>query len=112
MTGPSANGSENGTPTSRMSAPPLAIRTRMSRLRSRSGSPAVTYVTKPTRPALRRSRNAASIRDMSLLLKTLLHRLHVLVAAAGQVDEEHGVLAHSARDLHDIRNRMRRFERR
>src|SRR5688572_16470878 len=108
MTGPSASGSENGTPTSRISAPPLAIRTRMSRLRSRSGSPAVTYVTRPTRPALRRSRKAASIRDMS----TLLHRLHVLVAATGQVDEEHGVLAHSTRDLHDIRNRMRRFERR
>ncbi len=49
MTGPSASGSENGTPTSRTSAPPRSSARRICADRGRSGSPAVVKVTSPGR---------------------------------------------------------------
>ena len=47
MTGPSASGSENGTPTSSTSAPARSSAFRISADRGRSGSPAVVNVTRP-----------------------------------------------------------------
>src|SRR5919197_1568403 len=62
MTGPSASGSENGTPTSSTSAPARSSAFRMSADRGRSGSPAVVYVTSPGRRSRRRLSNGAAIR--------------------------------------------------
>src|SRR5688572_14693338 len=111
MTGPSASGSENGTPISRTSAPALSRRLMMSADRCRSGSPAVTYVTRPVRPSLRSCVKRSSIRDMSAFPEDLLHAGDVLVAAARQVDEQDRVLRKLLRDLPHVRDRMRRFER-
>src|SRR3990172_9559982 len=91
ITGPSARGSENGTPTSSTSAPARSRRLRISADRARSGSPAVTYVINPVRPAARNSANRRSIRDTGALLQDLLHALHVLVAAAREVDQQHRI---------------------
>src|SRR6185437_1352690 len=57
MIGPSANGSENGTPTSMMSAPARATARINASERARSGCPAVMYVTRALR---RRSASAAN----------------------------------------------------
>src|SRR5262245_34133811 len=62
MTGPSASGSENGTPTSRTSAPARSSALRISPERGRSGSPAVVYVMRPVRPAARNRANVSSSR--------------------------------------------------
>src|SRR5687767_3491172 len=112
MTGPSASGSENGTPISRTSAPALSRRLMMSADRCRSGSPAVTYVTRPVRPSLRSCVKRSSIRDMRAFLEDLLHAVDVLVAAARQVDEQDRVLRKLLRNLLYVRNRMSGFERR
>ena len=63
MTGPSASGSENGTPTSSTSAPAPARATSTCLECSRSGSPAVTYVTSPGRPLARTPANALASRE-------------------------------------------------
>src|SRR5688572_27714745 len=112
MTGPSASGSENGTPISRTSAPALSRRLMMSADRCRSGSPAVTYVTRPVRPSWRSCVKRSSIRDMRAFLENLLHAVDVLVAAARQVDEQDRILWKLLRDLLHVRNRMSGFERR
>src|SRR5262245_18770466 len=62
MTGPSASGSENGTPTSSTSAPAQSSALRISPERGRSGSPAVVYVMRPVRPAARNRANVSSRR--------------------------------------------------
>src|SRR5829696_1722769 len=53
ITGPSASGSENGTPTSTTSAPAASRPWRRATLRAGSGWPAVTYGTKARRPSRR-----------------------------------------------------------
>ncbi len=67
ITGPSASGSENGIPTSRTSAPFFASETRISAVRARSGSPAVTKATSPGCFVPRMRLNAAAMRDISVL---------------------------------------------
>src|SRR5688572_17558456 len=110
MTGPSASGSENGTPISSTSAPARSSRVMISAERVRSGSPAVTYVTRPVFPALRSCAKRSSILGTGALLEDLLHAVDVLVAAAGQVDDEDGVLRELRRDLHHVRDGVRRLE--
>src|SRR5689334_7512996 len=61
MMGPSARGSENGTPTSMTSAPAPSNLRRSSRLRDGSGCPAVTYGTNARRRSARSSANRRSI---------------------------------------------------
>src|SRR5436309_6366728 len=104
MTGPSASGSENGTPTSSRSAPARSSARRISPERSRSGSPAVVYVTSPGRCSARRRRNASPIR------KALLHRLHVLVAASRQVHENDLGRSELAREPLRVGDGVRRLE--
>src|SRR5690349_20845527 len=53
ITGPSAIGSENGTPSSITSAPAASIAFSSSSERARSGCPAVTYTTRARRPLAR-----------------------------------------------------------
>lgn len=50
ITGPSAEGSENGTPSSMMSAPPRSMANRMSTVSLAVGYPAVTKVTNAAVP--------------------------------------------------------------
>src|SRR5690242_12870733 len=95
ITGPSAIGSENGTPSSRTSAPPATSACMMGTVTSGPGSPAVTKVTRPVLPCCFRALKVCSILDMSaLFLSTevqagaLRHGVHVLVAAAGQVHQD------------------------
>src|SRR5438445_13586225 len=66
MTGPSASGSEKGTPISRTSAPAPSSTLRMSADRARSGSPAVVYVTKPGRLSFLNRVNLSVIRVIIL----------------------------------------------
>src|ERR1051325_10869168 len=106
MTGPSARGSENGTPTSRMSAPARSSACTMAPDRARSGSPAVTYVTRPGRRSARSRANVSAMRD----IECLLHRLNVLVSASRQIDEQYGIASQMRRDLDRVRDRVRRFE--
>src|SRR5471030_2409830 len=109
ITGPSASGSENGTPTSRTSAPARSSALRISAERGRSGSPAVVYVTSPGRFSARSRANVFAIRLLSG--KSLLHRLHVLVAAPGQIHEQHCRRPELACDAHRVGDRVRRLER-
>src|SRR5258705_5338118 len=53
MTGPSAIGSENGTPTAMASAPACCTAWSSSSERAMSGCPAVTYTTSALRPCVR-----------------------------------------------------------
>ena len=75
MTGPSASGSENGTPTSSTSAPPRSSARRMSPDRARSGSPAVDVGDEARAPARRAAvRRSSSMRDITRLRAARLGR--------------------------------------
>src|SRR3712207_1236298 len=63
MIGPSAIGSENGTPTSITSAPASSRPRSSSRLEAGSGNPAVMYVTRARRPPARSLAKRSAIRS-------------------------------------------------
>src|SRR6266540_4167923 len=93
ITGPSITGSENGIPTSIASAP--ASSSPRSSSASTPASPPVTYGTKARPPASSRDRRARSrsrTRRPGDRAERGPHRLEVLVAAAGQVDEHERAL--------------------
>jgi hypothetical protein len=52
------------------------------------------------------------MRDIKASSRALGDGVHVLVAAAGEVDEQDRVLLHRGRHLHRLRDRVRRLERR
>src|SRR5262245_4009946 len=106
MTGPSASGSENGTPTSRTSVPAASRRCRIAADVARSGSPAVTYVTRPVFPSSRRRLKRSSSRDMAHLRQCLLDRLHVFVSTTREVHQQHGIASEFLGGLHRIGNRV------
>src|SRR5262245_42538660 len=106
ITGPSASGSENGTPTSRTSAPARSSAFRISADRARSGSPAVTYVTSPGRFSARSRSNVLASRDM------FLHGVHVLVAAAGEIDQNQPVRSELTCEFGRVRDGVCRLQRR
>src|SRR6185503_19190578 len=116
MTGPSASGSENGMPTSSTSAPARSSAYRISAERERSGSPAVTYVTKPVRFSSRIRSNVAAILDANfgpfLIVKIARHALHVFVSAARQVHQHLFAFAELLRKRARICHGVRRLERR
>src|ERR1700752_2653729 len=112
ITGPSASGSENGTPTSRTSAPEPASVRKMSAVAAMLGSPAVTYVTRPVRLSALSRANTCSMRDMIAPLEHAFDRLHVLVAAARQVHEQDGISLERRRHLAGVSDAVSRFERR
>src|SRR5512147_1133065 len=115
MTGPSAIGSENGTPSSTMSAPAATRRCRIGTVIAGDGSPAVTYGMSAVRPAARRRANVESIRlkpgapsaprriafgpAVEPEAGALRDGVHVLVAATGEVDEQDGLARQRRREL-------------
>src|SRR4029453_14161720 len=115
MTGPSASGSENGIPTSSTSAPAWSSPHRISAERNRSGSPAVTYVTRPVRFSARMRSNAAESLDANfgtrLHFQILRHALNIFVASARQIDEDVRIGTERLRERRRIRDGVRRFER-
>src|SRR6185503_7738138 len=109
ITGPSITGSENGIPTSIASAP--ASSSPRSSASSTPASPPVTYGTKARPPASNRDRRAVSragTRGPRERAARGPHRLKVLVAAAGQVDEHERALGE--RSTQEPADRVRGFE--
>src|SRR5690606_7663883 len=111
MVGPSAIGSENGTPSSTMSAPPSTSAFISGRVSSGAGKPAVTKGISALRPSAWRRWKTVWILDMSrshcgphqrpasgsdsgseLEAGTLGDGVHVLVATPGEVDQQDLVL--------------------
>src|SRR5690348_13155904 len=103
ITGPSAIGSEKGTPSSIASAPAATSAFISGTVVAGDGSPAVTYGINAVRPAERSRANVASIRftppssPRRVTLRTAVeletHAIgdgsHVLVAAAREVHQQH-----------------------
>src|SRR3954454_12414690 len=88
MTGPSASGSENGTPSSTRSAPASAYARPIAIDRSRSGKPPIRYGISAARPLA--AANAAAIRATPVSVadtKLREHLREVLVAAPGEADQ-------------------------
>src|SRR5690606_511301 len=117
MVGPSAIGSENGTPSSMMSAPAATHRCRTSRVTARVGNPTVMYGISALRPAARSRSKVATMRGFigtasELDAGPLGHGVHVLVSPAGQIDQDELVGRHLRRDAHGPGDRVRRLQRR
>src|SRR6266404_315695 len=119
MVGPSASGSLNGTPSSITSAPASArARTNLC-VASSDGSPAVMYATMPSSPAARSSAKRFEIRvefwDALVIavgrLKQPLIRVHVLVAAAGEVEDDQVAGLELRQAFDEARDGVRGFER-
>src|SRR5262245_19050341 len=103
MVGPSAIGSEKGTPSSMMSAPPETSASMMGTVAAGLGSPAVTKGISAFLFCAWSLLNACAMRDMSELHPGAFgDGVHVLVAAAGEVDQQHLVLAQGRGDLHRV----------
>src|SRR4030042_2758356 len=86
MVGPSARGSEKGTPNSRISAPRTAISRARARVVARSGSPAVIKRIRAFSPLALSCLNTRSMR-LTGHLHSFGHCVHVLVTPAGEVDD-------------------------
>src|SRR4030042_3490959 len=86
MVGPSARGSEKGTPNSRISAPRAAISRARARGVARSGSPAVIKGMRAFSPLAWSCLNTLSMR-LNGHLHSFGHCVHVLVTPAGEVDD-------------------------
>src|SRR5438067_1542894 len=118
ITGPSAIGSENGTPSSSTSAPPSTSACSSGTVRSGCGSPAVMKVTRPVLPCCFRASKVGAILDMPFSRSAeveagaLRDRVHVLVAAARQVDQDDLVFRQRRRQLDGVGDRVRGLERR
>src|SRR5688572_14847625 len=119
MVGPSAMGSEKGTPSSITSAPFLARVKTISTDVLRSGSPAVTKGINPFRFRDLSCLNVSSIR----LIKTRIpksvrtpfrscfcHSIYVFVTATGKVDDDNRVEWHFACDLDHMCNSVGGFQ--
>src|SRR5580765_3108304 len=101
MVGPSAIGSENGTPSSMMSAPASTSACISGTVVLGSGSPAVMNRISALRSAALSRWNVDAMRDMSFpgLLSerdagVLGDGVHVLVAATREIHQQHLVAAH------------------
>src|SRR5918994_2683971 len=107
ITGPSASGSENGTPSSSRSAPASAHAAPIATVASRSGKPPIRYGIRAARPGA--AANAAAMLSVpeAKLGKDLRE---ILVAASGQADHVERVGAHVASQR--PRERVRGLERR
>src|SRR5215813_5747532 len=133
ITGPSAIGSEKGTPSSIKSAPASTSACSRGTVTVGEGSPAVTYGISAVPPELRRRAKQASMRFMRqyacnrrlrptrrIALRTaeemepgaISDRRHVLVAAPGEIHEQDSVACQRRRETRRVRKRVARFERR
>src|SRR5579859_7654492 len=116
-TGPSAIGSVKGMPNSITSAPAAGSFSRMAKLVSMSGSPAVMKGTKAARPSCSRrakvsDRRVTVLPCSYLFTQSVRHRENVLVTAARQANRDELVLAHLAGQLCDMGDGMGGFQRR
>ena len=107
ITGPSAIGSENGTPSSITSAPRSTSACISGTVSEGCGSPAVMYGISALRFACAQRLEAArDARHQSSMPDALGDGVHVLVAAAGEIDQQDRVLRHRRRHLHRLRQRV------
>src|SRR5690606_21447657 len=111
MTDPSARGSEYGTPSSIRSAPLASSLRMMSTVVSRSGSPIVMNGMSAVPPSARMRRNSSSMAFIALALQVRHDRFHVLVAPAGQVDDDDPVPPHGGRHLDRLGDGVGAFQR-
>src|SRR5215216_7461840 len=113
MMGPSAIGSENGTPSSITSAPPATSACMSGTVACGDGSPAVMNGISALRPPRRSESKVEAIRDIysKLHARLLGDGMHVLVAAAREIDEQNAILRQARRHLRGIRERVARFQR-
>src|SRR5215471_6040681 len=130
ITGPSAIGSEKGTPSSIKSAPASTSACSRGTVTVGEGSPAVTYGISAVPPEVRRLAKQASMRFMRqkrrlrparrIALRAaeemkpgaIGDRRHVLVAATGEIHEQDSVAWQRRRETSRVRERVARFERR
>src|SRR5882724_5987301 len=87
ITGPSATGSLNGTPSSITSAPASIAARITARLVARSGSPQVTYATNPGRE-LNLTMDFSERRRL-IERKVFAQNAHILIAATGDIHHQH-----------------------
>src|SRR5581483_8865753 len=117
ITGPSASGSLNGTPSSITSAPASMAASTTSRVVATSGSPQVTYATRDGRfgkfsgmikvgGAV--SRTAWKI--ASVEFQGFPQNADIFIASAGNVDNDHVRLLHLRSTTDDLGDSMRRLE--
>src|SRR4029077_10868894 len=112
MTGPSAIGSENGTPSSIRSAPPRSSAATSAGVRAGVGSPAVKYATSAARRFWRRALKRDWIRVGCIEFgKIFAVDVGVLVTAPGDIDDEQFPMG-GGRALQNLGHGMRGFKRR
>src|SRR5678815_1636406 len=110
MTGPSAIGSLNGTPSSIKVACGASV-TRSCSVVARLGSPAVMYGTKPFFPSRFRVVKASAMRPTLLRLQSFAHGIYVFISASGKIHDYDLVATQRARHLQPMRHRVCRLER-
>src|SRR2546422_5279166 len=110
ITGPSATGSENGMPTSRISAPPSINDTAFAKNAFGSGSLPMRYATITPSARLPSSRNFCPI--ASSLRKLSCNRVHVLVSSTRQVYDDRLITSELLRQFCRVTDCVSRFERR
>src|SRR5574338_260533 len=123
MVGPSAMGSEKGTPSSMMSAPPATRARIRGRVNSGSGSPAVMKGIRALRPLAARLAKVVWILDMGNsagqpkspaesegYAGALGHGVHVLVAPAGKIHQQQLFLGQGRRQARCVGQGMGGFQ--
>src|SRR5690606_35867885 len=117
IVGPSAIGSENGTPSSMMSAPAATHWRRTSSVTARVGNPTVMEGISALRPAARSRSKVATMRGFigttsELDAGTPGHGVHVLVSPARKIDQDELVGRHPGSDAGGPGDRVGGLQRR
>src|ERR1041385_1982730 len=97
MTGPSAIGSLNGTPSSISVAPAFDNAISSCSVVARSGSPAVINGMRPFFPCCFKLVKTSAMRPKLLRLQNFAYGIYVLVSASGKVHDYHLIALHLAR---------------
>src|SRR5215813_15588606 len=111
MTGPSAIGSLNGTPSSISVAPAFDNAISSCSVVGRSGSPAVMNGMRPFFPCCFKPAKTSAMRTKLLRLQNFAHGIYVLVSASGKVHDYHLIAFHLARYFQRVRHCVCRLER-
>src|SRR5580704_16717918 len=122
ITGPSATGSLNGTPSSITSAPASAAASTIFSVAASDGSPAVMYATRPISPASESARNRCAMRPVGFGAVTAVcddakfsdiarENIHILIATSGKIQDYEFVFFHAWRAANQFRQGVRRFQR-
>src|SRR5689334_11337342 len=112
MTGPSAIGSLNGTPSSINVAPACDSAMSSRSVVARSGSPAVMNGMRPFFPCCFKAAKTSAMRPKLLRLQNFAHGIYVLVTTSGKVHDYHLIALHLARRFQRVRNCVCGLERR